>query len=303
MNLRISLLVIISLFLFRPLYAQDTVKHADKTSKHSAKHITKKPVSDSIKKAKSSIKDTTKMHHTTSVKLPKYARDGYVAILGGLGIPNNSFQGNGNATNGKTFSISAAFPGIISHGGFSFKFDHGINGMNETQLLQGLASNSGFSNINCSLAGAIGQYSYSTLLTGLYLTYPSKHFTIDLRVLAGVMFATSPNFSVNYYDQNSGNNGTFTQAQTSGSAFAFDMGIEVRYPVLHKFCVILSADYLTASPSFNYVTTGAGLTSNGTIIQENGRETIAGQSFDLSNFTLGIGYLLSAQKPSIPKIN
>ena len=279
--------------------AQDTAKHIYIKSTDTIPRA-KKIRNNSPKAHK---KETIRKDTTRIVKVPKYQRDGYIAIMYGIGIPNNSFASGGNAANGKVFSISAAFPGIISHGGIALKFDHGINGFNETGLVQSLNNQIGFSNINCSLTGSVGQYSYSTLLSGLYLTYPSKHITIDARILVGVMFAIEPAFSANYTDQASGNTGTFTQAEALGNAFAFDMGIEVRYPVLHKFCIFLSADYLTSSPSFNNITTGAALNSTGNIVHEIGRETTAGQSFDLSNFSLGIGYIISAQKRSVPKPN
>ncbi len=299
MNLKPYFLLISSFFLLQAIFAQDTIRHIDKDTKQSKKHVGKKQNSDSVKSItiarEKYVKDTVKRKPFI---MPKYSRDGYIAVGRGFGVPNNSFVSNGNAANGKVYSVSAAFPGIISHCGFAFKFDYGANGVNETQLQTSLNSNNqaSFPNINTSLAGAAGQYTYTTLLAGMCLTYPAKHFAIDARILGGVMFAIVPNLTVNYYDQTSGNNSIYYQAATSGNAFCFDMGIGIRYAVLPKVCVMLTADYLTASPSFNYVTTGAGLTPGGSIIQESGRESIAGQSFELSNFILSVGYTISARK-------
>jgi hypothetical protein len=296
---RILFTILVSFFLFQSIQAQDTAK-----SINNNKHRNRNHINDSLKAARLMKRpkenDTAKLHKTYSAKIPKYKRNGYIAILGGLGIPNNSFSSGGNAANGKIYSLSAAFPGVISNGGIAFKFDHGINGINETQLVESLNSQTASYNVNSSLTGTIGQYYYSTLLCGLYLTFPGKHITIDARILAGVMLAELPPITVNYNNQYSGNSGTYYQAITSGKAFAFDMGIEARYRVYERFCIILSADYLTAAPSFNNITTGAGLSSSGNIIQETGRETIINQSFDLSNFSLGVGYIISAQKKSAP---
>lgn len=306
MNIKTLFLCFIFSFLLHAAYAQDTVMHVDKSTKSGKKHIAKIKNNDSLKALTAShekyIKDTTK---TKPIQSIKYQRDGFIAVGRGLGIPNNSFVSNGNAANGKVYSVSAAFPGIISHCGIAFKFDYGENRVNETQLQASLnsANQANFPNINTTLAGAVGQYSYTTLLTGLCLTYPAKHLTIDARILGGVMFATIPNVSVGYYDVATGNTGTYYQATSSGNAFCFDMGIGIRYAILPKLCVMLTADYLTASPSFNYVTTGAGLSSDGSIIQETGRETIVGQSFDLSNFTLSVGYTISAQKQAVVQAN
>lgn len=178
-----------------------------------------------------------------------------------------------------------------------------MNGVNQTQYLQSLSIQNGFSNITYSLQGTQGAYSYKTLLTGLYLTYPGKHITIDARILGGVMFATAPAIRVSYNDTISGNNGISYQSETYSSAFAFDIGFDIRYPVLKRFCVMLSLDYLTSSPSFNYISTGAALNTNGNIVEEAGRQATASQSFDLSSVKLGIGYLISAQKPTAPKEN
>jgi hypothetical protein len=299
MSFKALFLSIISLFLFQSIHAQDTAKHVEKSSKHKMKHAAKDSSKIKITESVVHINDTARSHKKDTSSRHKYPRDGYVAINGGFGIPNGDFSSTGNATGGKIFSISAGFPGIISHCGIAFKFDEGTNGMNQTGLLGMLSSQNGFPNIHYSIAGVWGKYSYKTLLTGLYLTYPNKYFTVDGRVLFGAMFASIPSLSVNYKDS-AGNTGTYYQAKTSGSAFAMDMGIEVRYAVMAKLSVMLSIDYLHAVPTFNYVTTGAGLTPVGSIEQETGRQASSDQPFDLYSFTLGVGYTIYAQKPTPP---
>jgi hypothetical protein len=107
------------------------------------------------------------------------------------------------------------------------------------------------------------------------------------------MLATYPAFAVNVFDSASGAKGTLYQSETKGSAFAIDFGIELRYHVIPKLSIILSADYVHSSPSFTDVVTGIA-TSNGISFQGYELGT-ASQAFSLFNLSLGIGYTISAQ--------
>lgn len=269
---------IILLFLFRLAYAQDTLKHKSHIHKY---------ISDSA----------AKVHKPLAVIMPKYPRNGYVAVIGGMGLPLGAFASNEGAGTGTNFSISAAFPGTISHCGVAFKFDYGTNGFN-TSRLEGIENNkAGFSNIRCTFPNGLGNCSYSSFLTGIYLTYPKKHITIDFRFLGGIMFARLPQININYYDETRDYSEINYQSASSATAFAIDLGFEVRYPVKPRFCIILSADYLHASPSFTMVNTGATLSSYGSI-QDNttGQETTVSQPFNLFNLSVGVGYTISAKK-------
>lgn len=301
MNIRLIFSVIILFFVVHYGQAQDTPEHT-------GKHIHKKRVSDTNHVAASqhpSVNENTiQVHKQKPVVMPEYPRTGYVAIAGGMALPLAAYASNLGAATGSVFSLSAAFPGIISHGGIAFKFDYGINGFNKTRL-EGIENTvAGFSNINCTVPDSLGHCSYSAFLTGLYLTYPKKHWTIDFRMLAGVMMARIPGIDIIYYDETRNNTGVNQQAATSAAAFAFDLGFEFRYPVKSRFCIILSGDYLHAVPSFTVVNTGNQLTSYGSIEDNSaGTETTTSQPFNLFNFSLGIGYTISAQKRTIPKAN
>src|SRR5580658_6320760 len=125
MNIRILLATLICFFLFQSVRAQDTVKHVAKSSKHSIKHAASNGGKDSAKaaaaKKDSYVKDTARSHKKDFVRMPKYKRDGYVALMGGFGLPAGEYASSGCASSGSVFSISAGFPGIISHCGIAFK--------------------------------------------------------------------------------------------------------------------------------------------------------------------------------------
>jgi len=301
MNFRLLLSIIVFLLGIEHVQAQDSLKHT-------GKHIHKKHITDSSNaSARSHLsvkKDTIRGHRQIPVIMPKYPRTGYVAIMGGLGLPLAAYASDQGAATGSVFSLSAAFPGIISHGGIAFKFDYGINGFNKARL-EGIENTvSGFSNINCTVSDSLGHCSYSTFLGGLYLTYPKKYLTIDFRMLAGVMLSRIPEIDIVYNDETRNNTGVNKQAATSGAAFAIDLGFEFRYPVKTRFCIILSGDYLHAVPSFTMVNSGSQLSSYGSIEDNSaGTETTRSQPFNLFNFSLGVGYTISAQKQSTPKMN
>ncbi len=303
MNIKILLATIISFFLIQPVRAQDTVKVAGKTAHKKTVHGSKNNAGDSLKEAsvkkQAYLKDTTKIHKSSVVKVPKYKRDGYVAVMGGVGFPAGAYA-SGNAAAGSVFSISAGFPGVISHSGFAFKFDYGMNSLNQQQYISSLNNQIGISNINYAFTGTPEKFSDKTLLTGLYITYPGNHLTIDVRILGGVMMATYPAYAINIVEPGGGVIGTINQFDTKGTAFAIDFGIEARYHVKPKLSIIFSMDYLHANPSFTDVVTGIVSAPNGIILQENGEET-SSQSYNLFNLSLGVGYTISAQKPSIPR--
>jgi hypothetical protein len=222
--------------------------------------------------------------------------------MGGLSFPLAAYASNEGAATGSVFSISAAFPGITSHSGIAFKFDYGVNGFNQTRL-EGIENTiAGFSSINCTVPDP-GHCSYSSFLTGLYITYPKKHITIDLRFLAGVMVANIPEIDIIYNDQTGNNSGINEQGASTASAFAFDLGFELRYSIKPRFCIILSADYLHAVPSFTIVNTGSTLSSYGSIETNNGgTEVTTDQPFNLFNLSVGVGYVISAKRVN-PKTN
>jgi hypothetical protein len=90
--------------------------------------------------------------------------------MAGIGSPLAAYSSNEGAGTGSVFSISAAFPGVISHSGIAFKFDYGSNPLNQGRV-EGIADNiAGFGNINCTVpSSSIGKCSYSSFLSGLYL--------------------------------------------------------------------------------------------------------------------------------------
>lgn len=115
MSFRILIPAIVSLFLFQSIHAQDTIKHASRAGKHYKKENKPKSQTDSVKtaysKSEAYTKDTTRIHHSHAMNMPKYARDGYVAISGGLGGPGGAFAANAGAASGSVFSITAGFRG------------------------------------------------------------------------------------------------------------------------------------------------------------------------------------------------
>jgi hypothetical protein len=306
MNPKVILTTIVFFFLFQSLWAQDTVKHAVKSSKHIIKHTSAANTNDSVKKAiakkESLARDSVKSHKKEFVKVPKYKRDGYVAIMGGLGLPAGTFASSGFASTGSVFSICAGFPGIISHSGFAFKFDAGTNSLNKSQYINSLNNQIGIQDLSYSFTGALEKFSYHTILTGLYLTYPAKHLTIDVRILGGVMMATYPSFEINILNSANGVNGTFYQSETKGDAFAFDFGMDARYLVIKNISIIFSADYLHAVPSFPNVESGIPTSLTGGVIPNEEFGT-TNMPYNLFNLSLGVGYTITALKPESPKTN
>lgn len=97
-----------------------------------------------------------------------------------------------------------------------------------------------------------GDYSINTLMAGIYLTYPIKKFSIDLKILAGYSFCTLPDFSVNSYDINYQNT-TLGNAQTPrihASAFAYGGNITARYNIYKHICILGQVNICGMLPTF-----------------------------------------------------
>jgi len=301
MKSKIILATFVLFFWGLVVHAQDTLKpihkHLHKAQIHADSANVSHPSHETL------AKDTAKLHKQHANAMPKYPRNGYVALAYGLGSPAGAYAQNEGALTGSLFSLSAALPGIISHWGVALKFDHGTNNINAGRLSSTLTNNARFPNISCSLPFTLGHCSYSSFLGGLYLTCPSRHITIDFRLLAGTMISTIPSLAIEYFDQTTGTSSLQYQGEASGSAFAIDFGVEARYPIMQRLLIFMSMDYIHADPSFPFVTTGAELTSNGGIFQGSGQEETASQAFSLFNFSVGAGYSISAKKQAVPKTN
>ena len=92
-----------------------------------------------------------------------------------------------------------------------------------------------------------GKYSTYNFLIGPYFSFPMKKLSIDLRVVGGLVNASTPEFTTYLEDQTGV---TFSQKSSTANTFGFQAGAGVRYSIIKYLCVKLNADYFYSNPDF-----------------------------------------------------
>ncbi|HSZ34592.1 MAG TPA: outer membrane beta-barrel protein [Puia sp.] len=96
-----------------------------------------------------------------------------------------------------------------------------------------------------------GSYKIENFLAGIYFNYPvAKRLSLTARALAGIAHATTPLYTVDVEDGGI-DDGTFEQKSASKTAFAFDIGAGLSYPIINTIAINLRADYFYAKPDFS----------------------------------------------------
>jgi len=226
---------------------------------------------------------------------------GYISINLGFATPEGSFgemlgsqYGNYADPGGLVFDFSLGVP--INHSNFGVALMFGS--YDNTYDVTSFASN----NQVYSLPTQTGQtdYSESSIMGGLYVTYPIGRLSIDGRLMGGILLCTLPEQSVGYNDQ--ANNSWYLDTQpVNQNAFAVDAGIGARFLIAElgrrKLCLMANIDYLYSNVSYNtqqyvYETYASGVNA-GTTVQYVPSPTVSGHlPIQLMNITFGIGYQL-----------
>jgi hypothetical protein len=287
--------------------SKDTVKHAaDSGKKLKVKLLSNKHAGmdayDSAKLAKrhrrdstmraDSVKKYSKRDTLSHARKNKWQPDGFIAVNYGVGLPLDAFVTAGAAATGQDFSLCALFPGIVSRFGWAFKFDYGLNGINNPQYLYNVAE--GYPNYIFKTVATAQGYTFYTLMMGPSFTFPHGKLTFDARMLFGVLIGTIPNSTYNVADS-AGGNLTITRYKSTASAFAFSFGLDVRYKVLPYLSVILNYDYLTSNPQFTVASGGFNDTPLG-ITNAPVQASSVIQGFQLNSLTIGIAFNIAAKK-------
>ncbi|HXA01759.1 MAG TPA: outer membrane beta-barrel protein [Cytophagaceae bacterium] len=205
-NIRYTILVIFSLFLFQDLNAQD--------------------------KGKSFIGISSGLAFPTG----QFAKSDY----GTFGHENDK-AGFGKTGFNITLDGAYYFLPKIGWGGIASFMDHGgLNNSDVNKLAAGYTDAFGVAE---STVEAQGRYRTINLMTGPYLSFPLKKFTLDFRAVAGVVKSLStPTITVTLEDQS-----TFTQRSSTAAAFGWQAGAGARYALSNTFSLSLRGDYFQTS--------------------------------------------------------
>ncbi len=255
----------------------------------------KQPTKDSSRKVSAITVPVLKTDIGKGKKV-KYAPTGFIELSYGEALPAGDFALNAYPSKGGLISITAEFPGFRSHFGFIFNIGYGFNRLDEVRYLDSLKSQAGDPLLGFSSNNNTVRYTYKTALLGLFYTYPMRKISIDARFLCGIMVATLPASSVSVFDYYYQNSLTVTTYQSSGSGFALDEGISVRYNIIPLLSASLGIDNLSAPPSFRIVENGIAPNPYGVETQTGMQTGTIIQPFHLFTVNLCICYVLAPKK-------
>jgi len=188
---------------------------------------------------------------------------GYISLNGGLGIPLGNFAnppfpkyGNygGNALPGGSFNISADLPLNHTNIGVALMLSSYSNQVNTGGYTSSFsASDSGQANSGIGTNFYSGQsdyYSTTTLMAGLFYTYPVGRISFDLRGMIGIAFCSLPD--INFFATYQGNQSdTWEISGSNSTGFAYDLGAGIRYGLRRNSCIMLNIDYMGVNTSYN----------------------------------------------------
>ncbi len=230
---------------------------------------------------------------------------GYTSINIGLADPVGSFANSfgagygGYALSGLGYHFAFAIPISHSNFGLAFMFGGYNNQYDLNNYVNYLANTNPYPNSieygNVS-GGVNNVYSESSILGGLYVTYPIGRLSIDGRLMAGVLLNSLPEQAYGTVD--SANNQTVYDLQTTyPTSFAVDAGIGLRCFIARlgrrQLCAMVNVDYLYSNVSYT-TTQVVDYTPSANNPYGNYYEsynTISGHlPISLLNITFGLGY-------------
>ena len=197
---------------------------------------------------------------------------------------------------GSLYHFSFAFPINHSNFGLAFMFgsyDNNYDVDNFVNFMINTNPNYGYGVIQ----GGNTVYSESSIMGGLYVTYPMGRFSFDGRFMIGGLLNSLPEQAYGQID--AANNITTYDLQTTyPTSFAIDAGVGIRYLIVklgwRQICAMVNVDYLYSSVSYH----ATQIEDYTPYVNPNGvtyesYNSISGHlPISLLNITFGVGYQL-----------
>ena len=240
---------------------------------------------------------------TTAQDSDKAKPTGYVSINGGSSSPLGEFSDVyiGGASTGSNFNVAYGIPFLFkNHMGLATNFSTCAYGASDQPFIEqqiNLLESIGYQyGTDFTFKSRSGDVSYSQyrILIGMYSTIPlKKRLSIDSRILFGVNFVDRPDFVIYLNDTRDNYTATYKQYSTNTTAFAFDLGIGVRYNLGKKqrLCITVNFDYVGSTANF-YVKSKSIYKTSDNSLDDSEIKTVT-QSYSVSSFntTVGFGYV------------
>jgi len=247
---------------------------------------------------------------------------GYISVNFGFATPEGNFaqpfpEGNyseavgagyGNyADAGTAFHFSIGIPvnhsnfGVaLMFGSYSNQYDLNsyVNTLNYSSINYNAYSNSPITGY--AVAPSQNVYSESSIMGGLFATFPVGRLSLDGRLMIGALLCNLPEQSV-YAEDAAGDELNYDVQPSNSTSLAFDAGVGLRFMLAEfgrrKLCIMANVDYLYSDVSYNtsqynYVIPATGVNAGyqGQLVPS---PSVTGTlPIELLNITFGIGYQL-----------
>jgi hypothetical protein len=248
---------------------------------------------------------------------------GYISINFGFATPEGNFGqsfsqsgynnqaagiGYGNyADPGTSFHFSLGIPINHSNFGIAFMFGSYTNQYDINNYVNSLVNSPVSYNAYANspieeYASGNGQnvYTESSILGGGFATYPIGRLSIDGRLMIGALLCNLPEQNV-YAEDAAGDELDYDVEPSNSTAFAFDLGVGVRFMVAQlgrrKLCIMANVDYMYSKVSYNtqqdlYVVPASGNNAGYQAQLVPSPQVSGNLPIQLLNVTFGIGYQL-----------
>lgn len=187
---------------------------------------------------------------------------GISSAVGSFG--RNDITGTAFAESGFTLSLQYVLS-INRNVGFGFSVGSFSNNVNERLFSPSLPGDPAPDDLVRTLT-EIGRWRGNHIFAGYYVSIPSRHITVDFKLLPGLLRVHHPEFTVNQRLP-AGSQQTFSADAEPHLSFGYNLGTNVRLKLSSQTQFSFSADYIYTRPKTSYSINGIGF--------NNGRQPIS----------------------------
>jgi hypothetical protein len=179
--------------------------------------------------------------------LGKYSAS-YFDYVSSSGLTGSGFKGEGGfAMPGLSIDVLAEMPWKETNWGFAGQIGYSLNKFNMNDYAYGYNYNSS------------AFYNSFSLMPGVFAEFKGDNISLEFRALAGLLICTSPELKysgdsiIANFPQSTQDTVSITRdiKSSAAGAFAFDIGMSLRYFPNGKLIAGLNIDYLQAYPTFS----------------------------------------------------
>lgn len=180
-------------------------------------------------------------------------KNGFISISAGITQPLGTFgqltgeENSGMAIRGQSMSVSGGYR-MAGPLGLMARYEQTYNGIDPTAMLGRYSQFAGSELTVSAAAGRAGQWQTRSIMAGPYVTIPIGRVSLDVRALAGQIWATCPETCIQG-KLGSVNMMVRTDNQES-KAISAGIGLTARYRLTPAVALHINGDY--SSAAFNF---------------------------------------------------